>query len=126
MNHAAYSLSCVTHAGDTSPNVPEFTPVGSSAGVGSHLANGVGQRLYVISDEEREAAILRAGKSLERHMALREAALLEYDVTGDFAAKGLADRHRIFADYAQRIQADLIRGRSQEQIQKMERERGLA
>lgn len=36
---------------------------------------------------------LAAGLNEQQHMALREAALLEYDITGDFAAKGLADRH---------------------------------
>lgn len=79
-----------------------------------------------LTDVQREEAILRAGQCLERHMSKREAALLEYDITGDFAAKGLADRHRLMADYALHLQMDLIRGRSAAAVARMESERGLA
>lgn len=83
----------------------------------------VGGRL---SDEVREAAIKRAGASLERHMLLRENALFEYDVTGDLGAKGEADRQRILATEAMRLQAELIRGRSPEVVARMEQELGIA
>lgn len=65
-----------------------------------------------ITYEQRLAAIARADRSIDHHHALREAALLEYDITGDLGAKGLADRHELMRDYAQRLKADMIQGRS--------------
>jgi hypothetical protein len=65
-----------------------------------------------MSDAEREAAIVQAGKAIEHYMA-------EYERTGCFGARGDADRSR-------RLMEMLIRGRSPEQVARMERERGLA
>lgn len=64
------------------------------------------------SDDDREAAIKRAGAALEKHMA-------QWEETGCFAARGDADR-------ARRLMELLIAGRSAEQVAKMERERGLS
>jgi hypothetical protein len=65
-----------------------------------------------LTDSEREAAIVQAGKAIEHYMA-------EYERTGCFGARGDADRSR-------RLMELLIRGRSPEQVARMERERGLA
>ena len=64
-----------------------------------------------LSDDEREAAIQRAGKFIESSMA-------EWDESGCFAARGRAERARMLMEA-------LIRGRSPERVAQMERERGL-
>lgn len=65
-----------------------------------------------MADDDREEAIQRAAKAMEHHMAI-------YASTSCLAARGDADRARLL------MQA-LIAGRSREQIQRMEAERGLA
>lgn len=77
---------------------------------------GVGQ--VRLSDEQREAAITRAGLAVERHMSLR------YDAQrGEDAAEAV--RQLAMAQEAERLQRALIVGRSAEQIARMEEQRGL-
>jgi hypothetical protein len=86
---------------------PDVAPPQAQEFVGECRSSRVG-----MSDAEREAAIVQAGKAIERHMA-------EYERTGCFGARGDADRSR-------RLMELLIRGRSPEYVAKLERERGLA
>jgi hypothetical protein len=79
-----------------------------------------------ISDAEREAAILCAGKAIERHMASCQRALLDYDISNNLLDKADADRYRLMAEEAQRHMTALIKGRSAEVIARLEQERGLA
>jgi hypothetical protein len=65
-----------------------------------------------MTDSDREQAIVRAGKAMEKHMAT-------YERTGCFSARGDADR-------ARRLMELLIAGRSKEQVRKLEQARGLA
>jgi hypothetical protein len=65
-----------------------------------------------LTDETREEAIQLAGRLFLRYWA-------RWEQTGDFGAKGDADR-------ALRLQNLLIAGRSAEQVAKMESERGLS
>jgi len=78
-----------------------------------------------LTEESREAAILCAGKAIERHMASHTKALYEYDVTNNLLDKADADRYRLMAEEAQRLMSDLIKGRSAEVIARLEQERGL-
>lgn len=66
----------------------------------------------VMTDEEREAAIVRAGEAMVRYMGV-------WHEEGCFAARG--DAHR-----ARRLMELLIAGRSKAQIARMEEERGLS
>lgn len=75
---------------------------------------GIARVGEALTDSQREECITLAGKTIERHMALREEALLEYDITGDFGAKGIADRHFLMARYAQRLKDDLLEFRASE------------
>lgn len=109
MTAAASSISPTE--GETYPNLPEFTSSASSAGVGSPLSNGVGQRLHAMSDEEREKHIASCGY-------LMEDAWRRYCETGCFSHRGEADRWRLLMEEA-------IRGRSAAQVARLERERGL-
>jgi hypothetical protein len=68
--------------------------------------------VHTLSDSEREAAIKRAGELIVHYMNL-------WEKTSDFQYRGDADR-------ARRLMEILIKGRSPEQIARMERERGLA
>jgi hypothetical protein len=63
------------------------------------------------ADAQREVEILHAGREIEEHMR-------QYAETGDFAARGAADRARLRME-------ELIRGRSPEVVAQLERERGL-
>jgi hypothetical protein len=64
-----------------------------------------------ISDCQREAAIVNAGREIEEHMRA-------YGESGDFTDRAAADAARL------RMEA-LIRGRSAGQVARMEQERGL-
>lgn len=77
-----------------------------------------------LTDEAREAAIERAARSIERHMA-EVAAINNRDphVFSDFADAAAA---RWKAQWARRSMELLIAGRSAEYIAKLEQERGLA
>jgi hypothetical protein len=92
---------------------PTDTVIESSSDVcGRKGREGVGNGLQgVFSDEAREAAIQLAAKAVERHFAAWES-------TGDFQAHAMAHRARSSMEA-------LIRGRSPEQVLKMERERGF-
>jgi hypothetical protein len=77
----------------------------------------VGQRLsaeapHDCADAQREVEILHAGREIEEHMR-------QYAETGDFAARGAADRARLRME-------ELIRGRSAEVVARLEQEKGLA
>ncbi len=65
-----------------------------------------------MTDSEREAEIARLSAEME-------AAWTTWERDGRFAARGEADR-------LMRLRDDLVRGRSAEQIARMEAERGLA
>jgi hypothetical protein len=104
-----------------SPRMQDGPDTGNGSGGESAIV-----RQTELTDEAREEAIKRAGEAVERHMAKRAVALLEFDITNNFADKGDADRHRLMAEEAARLMADLIRGRSPEYVAKIERERGLA
>lgn len=78
-----------------------------------------------LTDAEREEAIKRCGEAIVRHMTLKALALQRYDISGDFGDKGKADRHRLMAEEFSRCMAQLVMGRSPEQIARMESERGL-
>jgi hypothetical protein len=65
-----------------------------------------------MSDSEREEAIRQAGIAMQR-------AYWDYEKTGDFGSLGEAHRQRI-------RMTELIRGRSKEQVARMEQERGIA
>lgn len=69
-------------------------------------------QVTTMTDAEREEAIQRAGKAIEKHMAI-------WASDGCMAARGDVDRAR------QSMEA-LIAGRSPEQVARMEAERGLA
>jgi hypothetical protein len=76
----------------------------------------VGRRLsaeapHDCADAQREVEILHAGREIEEHMR-------QYAETGDFAARGAADRARLRME-------ELIRGRSPEVVARLEQERGL-
>jgi hypothetical protein len=64
------------------------------------------------ADAQREVEILHAGREIEEHMR-------QYAETGDFAARGAADRARLRME-------ELIRGRSAEVVARLEQEKGLA
>ena len=64
-----------------------------------------------LTDEQRESLIRHAASLVEYHMEL-------YEISGDFADRGNADRARLSMEA-------LIRGRSAEFVAKLERERGL-
>lgn len=64
------------------------------------------------ADAQREVEILHEGRQIEEYMR-------QYAETGDFAARGAADRARL------RMEA-LIRGRSAAVVARLEAERGLA
>jgi hypothetical protein len=72
----------------------------------------VGESRDRLSDEEREAAIHRAGKAIEHHMAL-------YAASSNLADRGDADRARL-------LMQQLIAGRSAAFVAKLELERGLS
>jgi hypothetical protein len=78
-----------------------------------------------LSDPQREAAILCAGKAIERHMASCQRALLDYDISNNLLDKADADRYRLMAEEAARLMSELIKGRSAEQVAALERDRGL-
>lgn len=86
--------------------------------------DGVGE--VRLSDSEREAAIVTAGRLIEKYMAQRAKALFDWDVTGNFLDKADADSSRLKAEEAARLMAELIKGRSPEVVARMEAERGLA
>lgn len=76
------------------------------------LLPDVGTNLpHRLTDGEREAAIALAASLIEHHIEL-------YEISGDFADRGNADRARLSMEA-------LIKGRSAEQIARMEQERGL-
>lgn len=58
-----------------------------------------------LTDEDRESAIVRAGRAIEKHEGV-------WLATGCFAARGNAD-------YARRLMEQLIAGRSAEQVARM-------
>jgi hypothetical protein len=78
-----------------------------------------------LSDESREAAILCAGKAIERHMQANQRALLDFDISNNLLDKADADRYRLMAEEAARLMSELIKGRSAEQVAALERDRGL-
>jgi hypothetical protein len=95
-------------ADTTPPSVSEIPPA-----VGEVLCGGIDDFCQTgLTDEEREQAIQRA-------RAAMEAAYAEWEASGCFSARGRAQR-------LQNIMADLIRGRSAGQVERMERERGLS
>lgn len=94
-------------------------PTGDSAACPIAPTPFVGERL---SDEAREAAILMAGKLVERHMADHAKYLSDYDITNCFADKGAADGARLKAEEAARLMAELIKGRSAEVTAQFARE----
>lgn len=67
---------------------------------------------HPLTDDEREAAIVRAGDAMQ-------AAMARYDASSNFADRGDADRARL-------IMENLINGRSAAQVARMEQERALA
>lgn len=69
-------------------------------------------QVTLMTDAQREEAIQRAGKEIEQQMAT-------WQTEGCMAARGAADRARV-------LMGALIAGRSDEQIRRMEAERGLA
>lgn len=79
-----------------------------------------------LTDTEREAAIKRAGELVIAFMQEHRAASLRWQEGGNLADKGDADRQFLNAREAQRLMVELIRGRSAEQVARMEMERGLA
>ena len=87
---SAVSPQCNTAAGRTEPTPPA---------------------VHALTEEEREAAIKRAGKLAEKYDD-------EWKATGSFEAKGRRD-------YAVYCMTQLIKGRSPERIAKMERDLGL-
>jgi len=87
---------------------------------------GCAKRGVALSDEQREAAILCAGKAIERHMQAHQRALYDYDLTNNLLDKADADRYRLMAEEAQRHMTALIKGRSAEVVARLEQERGLA
>lgn len=98
----------------TGMNSPErahlaVTSWSSAVSGGSDLLSDVPHKL---TDEQREAAILKAGELIQKYMA-------QYEETGCFAAHADAER-------ALRLQTLLIKGRSLEVVLRLERERGLA
>lgn len=77
-----------------------------------------------ISDEQREAAITRAGLLVEHHMAdLRAINNRDPHIFSDFADAAAA---RWKAQRARELMEQLIAGRSPEYVARLERERGLA
>jgi hypothetical protein len=72
----------------------------------------VGDHPEPMSDQEREAHIKACG-------VLMEDAMQRYYETGDFGHRGEADRWRL-------LMQEAIKGRSPEQVKRMEQERGLA
>jgi hypothetical protein len=79
-----------------------------------------------LTDESREIAIVRAGKLVEWFMAEHDAARRRYLGSSDLADKGDADGALLSAQQAQSLMLRLIRGRSAQQVARMERERGLS
>jgi len=65
-----------------------------------------------LTEESREAAILCAGKAIERHMASCQRALLDFDISNNLLDKADADRYRLMAEEAKRLMSELIKGRS--------------
>lgn len=99
----------------TGKNFPNLTVANPSVGnCPSEPTTHVGQsRLnHSLTDGEREAAIALAASLIEHHMEL-------YEISGNFADRGNADRARLSMEA-------LIKGRSAEFVAKLERERGLA
>ena len=107
-----------------SKNTPSVsTVVNLDGAAGKHPAySDVGQKntssstcwseTHQFTDADREAAIVRAGRAVEKHMT-------RWEAEGCFAARGDADRARMLMER-------LIAGRSPEFVARLEAERGLA
>lgn len=99
-----------THQAAIPASLQVLTPaVGAAVSRGD--SDGVGAVRQGLTDDEREAAIKRAGAAMQKHYA-------RYAETGCFAARGDADR-------ALRLMELLIASRSPEAVANLERERGL-
>jgi len=97
------------------PNSPTFDrPGDSTAEVSdeSEMVCRTSRANSALSDEERERHIKACGD-------LMELAMVRWYETGDFGHRGEASRWRILMEQA-------IKGRSAEQIRRMEEARGLA
>lgn len=79
-----------------------------------------------LTDDERESAIKRAGDALITAYTRKEAARRRYDASSCLTDKADMDAADMHAREALRLMETLIRGRSAAQIERMERERGLA
>lgn len=93
---------------ETSPSLSEVTRLQAQ----QLVSNGVDSVSAPSDDAEREAAILHEGREME-------AAMARYVESGCFT-------DRADADLARRRMEALIRGRSPQQVARMEQERGLA
>jgi hypothetical protein len=112
--------------GEPAQRPPLIIPDESST-PGSSFHQDVSQHSHVspgptLSDQEREAAIVRAGQAIEKHMASNRRALLEYDITNSLLDKADADGYRLMAQEAERLQRLLISGRSPAVVARMEAE----
>ena len=116
MTPAAFSSSSESFIQTDSEHCAQCSSNQDSADVRHSLLPpvGIGRRVATqgLTDEEREAAIVLAGKSVEHHMAEHKKALYDYDVTNSLLDKADADRHRLMAEEAARCMADLIKGRN--------------
>jgi hypothetical protein len=74
-----------------------------------------------LTDEDREIAIIRAGKLVEVLIIDRDYRNAVYEATGHLADKGEADRADLLAKDAHRIMVALINGRSAAQLLKLAR-----
>lgn len=111
------TLAPASQANSLSCNLPEGEPVKPL----TQPRHGVGEsRLSLgLTDDEREAEILCAGRAVERHMADNAKFLRDYDISNNLADKGEADRCRLMAEEAARLMAALIKGRSPAKVAQM-------
>lgn len=112
-----HSLIPTTPQGELSPSGTNCASSSSATGDSGSLFQGRPQSY--MTDSEREAAIVRAGRQIEHWMALRNEAMCRNDFIAAATARANASR-------ARRLMEALIAGRSPEAVDRMERERGLS
>lgn len=109
----------------TGADLPSLDPEAQEANCSASAADAWSQPAPTLTDDEREAAIKRAGAALIAAMGRKEAARRRYESSGcfqDAAAVDVADQD---ARRALEFMTALIRGRSADAARQMEIERGL-
>lgn len=104
-------------------STPAFTLTEDQGSVLSH--SGYAEGKTALTDEQRESAILLAGKRVEHLMWKCREYLLAYDISNSLLDKADADSYRCMARESMREMASLIKGRSPAYVAQLERARGI-